>query len=251
MSYFKLKTWLLNNNLTLPVIISIILVIIGNSFFLQRGQDSVYASEHLKFTIDNTIYFSMVQGDYQHIYLPFKYRILVPFLASCLPLSPSLALKIISVISLAICYLFTLLSCRKLGYDNFQSMIGLFVSYATTSHLLNYQNLYMTDAFQLMIIALIFFSLVSNNFWLFLFSIILGILARETTIILAPAWLLIRENRKGLMILFLSFFIFITIRFLFSSSQDTNIFNNLYNAFESHGSKISYIYIIQLSLIHI
>lgn len=187
---------------------------------------------------DTLPYVSMIEGNnLTSVSSPFKYRILVPFLASLLPFSPTDSLRIISYLSLLFCYLFSLLTCLKLGLTINQSAIGLLSVWASTLHLYNYHNPFLTDAFGLLILCIMLFALVSDSFTVFLIAALLGVLARETTIFLIPVWALVKPKKylwQGMLLIVLAIFVLAMPRYFLASETE----QTLVSAFNSIGMKL-------------
>ena len=142
----------------------------------------------------------MIEGDFDSIHSPLKYRILVPFLASLLPFTPLESLRIISYASLFVFYIMNILICLKLGMNKSSTLLALLCTFATLSHLYNYHNPFLTDAFGLMVISLLIYAYIIESFPMFVTICIVGLFARETIIFLAMIWL-IKDFKKGIILL--------------------------------------------------
>jgi len=240
----------------LLMVIPLLFLSSGHLFVLQRTLNG--PTPYLKIRGDTLSYVRMVEGNFSKVRSPFKYRILAPFIARMLPLFPTESLRVVSYLSLYACYLFILLTCLKLGITMFSAVVGLLAVFVTPWHLYCYHNPFLTDAFQLMVIAVMIFSLVCSYFSLFAPCAILGVLGRETTVFLVPIWFLTRERRRGLLLLGVAVAILLLLWYVMRSNTSTvallsekfntiGIFRDLY----SYGTRImlSWNYAWVLSLI--
>lgn len=142
---------------------------------------------------DATFYVRMVEGPMAGVPSPFRFRVLVPWLARQLPVPPPLALQIISYASLFGCYVIVMLSCRAIGLRLREAIFGVVAVWGSTWHLYGFWNPYMTDAFGLLMLTIMMWAVLTGTLWVFAVASLLGVLAREGTAILAPAWLVTRQ----------------------------------------------------------
>ena len=228
----------------------------GHLFVLQRTLNG--PTPYLTIRGDTLSYVRMMEGDFSKVRPPFTYRILVPFIARILPFSPTESLRVVSYLSLYACYLFILLTCLRLGISMPSATVGLLTVFVTPWHLYSYHNPFLTDAFQLMIIAVMIFSLACGYFSFFAPCSILGVLGRETMVFLVPVWFLTRDRRRGLLLLGAAVAILLFLWYVMRSNTSTvalisekfntiGIFRDLY----SYGTRImlSWNYAWVLSLI--
>ena len=194
-----------------------LLLLLGDRLISQRQLDG--PSAEMTISGDTLVYVSMIEGDFDSAPNPFKYRVLVPAIGKVIPLSPTASLKAIAYVSLFLAYLFALLACRKLGLGLLASFFGLFVLYSSTWHLYNFHNPYLTDAFQLMALSLMFYALVLKRFSVFSLGAILGVMARETTLFLVPAWVITRQWRNLGLVLVIVFAAWFLPRLALSSDS--------------------------------
>lgn len=130
------------------------------------------------------------------VHAPFRYRVLVPWLAGFLPFAAPTSLSLVTYASLAATYWFVLLSCRRLGISAGGAMAGVAVAYAFETHLSNYWNPFLVDGVGLMTVALMVYAVAEDAFWLFAIAGILGVFAREALILVLPAWCA-RDLKRG------------------------------------------------------
>lgn len=207
------------SNICLTILISLLLLFAADSFVLQRTLVNT--------TVDSTIrgdtntYVSMIKGNSAPS--PFKFRILVPFIAGLLPFSPTDSLKFISYLSLFSCYLFILLTCTKLGLNISNSVVGLLSVWASTWHLYNYHNPFLTDAFGLLMLCVMLFALTNYDFLVFLAAALLGVLARETVVFLVPVWLVTKEWRRSISLIAIFVIVLLIPRLLLVSETDPTL----------------------------
>ena len=203
---------------TLVIAIAVLLVAIGHSFILQRGM--VGPTAYLTIRGDTAEYVSMIDNGVDAANSPFRHRVLVPLLASLLPLSPADALRLISYGSLAVFYATAMMTASRVGLTLGMSLAGLVVASGSTPHLYNYHNPFLTDAFGLAALGLLLHSLISNSLGLFAGMVIAGVLARETIIFMAPVWVT-RRVVPGVMLAGLAAAVLLVVRSLPASRPDT------------------------------
>jgi hypothetical protein len=212
-----------SSNIVLITTISLLFLLVGHSFILQRT--SFNATKYFSIGGDTYAYVSMIEGNWNNVPSPFKFRILVPFLASLLPLSPTESLRLISYLSLFFCYLFILLTSTKMGLNTIYSTIGLLAVWASTWHLYYYHNPFLTDAFGLLIVCIMIYALFTDSFFLFLATSLFGVLARETTIFLVPVWLVKKEWRRSILVIAISVLVLLIPRHLLATGTDPTMFS--------------------------
>jgi hypothetical protein len=130
---------------------------------------------------------------------PFRYRVLVPWLAAQLPLTAETSLSGITYASLAISYWLVLLSCRRLGWSAGASIGGLALAYVFEPNLDAYFSPFRVDGFGLMITAAMMYALTVESFWMFAIAGICGVFVRETTLLLLPVWCA-RDMKRGVVL---------------------------------------------------
>lgn len=163
-------------------------------------------------TPDALQYTSMASGSTSSP--PFSYRVLVPYLASLLPMPPDLALRLITYLCLGTLYFSSLLSLTRLGFVFPIKLASILCLFASTGHLYMYSNPYLTDAFGLMSLSIMLYALFVGSSALFAITTGIGVLARETTLFLVPAFLITKQWRTFIVIVFISFAAFIAPRLL-------------------------------------
>ena len=147
---------------------------------------------------DATFYVRMVEGPMTGVPPPFSFRVLVPWLARLLPLPAPAALLVISYASLFGCYLIIMASCRVAGLRLRDAIVGVVSIWGSTWHLYGFWNPYLTDAFGLLMLAIMMWAVLTGTLWAFAAAAIVGVLARETTAVLVPAWLITRQWRAAI-----------------------------------------------------
>ena len=143
------------------VLLAGLLLLLGDLLIAQRELNG--PTPEMTISGDTLVYTKMIEDGIDTAREPFKYRVLVPLIGGALPFSPTLALKVITYVSLFFAYLFALLACRRLGISLLASFLGLFALYTSVWHLYNYHNPYLTDAFQLLALAVMFYALASTQ----------------------------------------------------------------------------------------
>jgi len=163
----------------------------------------------------------MTEGKGSCVDAPFRYRVLVPFMARWLPFSPANSLKSISYASLFGSYMLILLACRHVGLNLRHAVSGLLVVWASF-HLYCYHNPYLTDAFGLLLICMMLFALIKESFLLFAGAALLGILARETCIFILPVWLVTRQFRRSFLLIVSALVVLVVLRHVLTPAFASN-----------------------------
>ena len=214
-----------------PAIVSAIialgLVLFGHSLVLQRAIDG--PTPYQTVGGDTLHYVSMIQGSPEDVRAPFKHRFLVPLIGSLLPVSATEFLRAVSYGSLFVTYFAIQLACCRLRIDPAASTAGLVVLFASSSHLYNFHNPYLLDAFALAILSVMVWSVLSGSFATFFLVAVIGVLSRETTIFLVPLWAL-RDLRRGIMLSVLTLGLTVGIRF----DPSVDLADTVGAAFEVH-----------------
>ncbi len=193
-----------------PAIIALGFVLFGHCFVLQRSVDG--PTPYQTVGGDTLQYVSMIRGGSEAVRPPFKHRFLVPFIGGLLPVSATDFLRAVSYGSLFVTYFAIQLACRRLRIDLAASTAGLVVLFASSSHLYNFHNPFLLDAFALAILSVMVWSILSGSFATFCLVAVIGVLSRETTIFLVPLWAL-RDLRRGIILSVLSLALIVGIRF--------------------------------------
>jgi hypothetical protein len=186
--------------------------------------------EHLGY--DSTFYIAMINGQGADVPGPFKFRLLVPFIASLLPLSPAESLLLITYVSLFGTYLVVIRTCDAIGLSLGESVFGLLAIWGSTWHLYHYWNPYMTDAFALLALSVMILALVRERFWPFAAAAIAGSFGRETTLFLVPAWLATRQVVQTVALTIATGLALLIPRYFLASGGDLSISH----AFNSSGT---------------
>jgi hypothetical protein len=157
---------------------------------------------------DAKLYIAIYEGQsLQEIPKPYRYRILVPYLARLIPSPPAMLIEgfeidpikitkfkfgIVNAIGIALTAWVLFFFCSRLGFDRSLSMIGSFL-FLTSFYILNYAGLPYIDAFAyFFLISCLYATLENRNFMLFsLFAV--GIFAKET-IVLTLIYIVFREQ---------------------------------------------------------
>jgi hypothetical protein len=180
---------------------SFALVALGASAIVRQGLYGPFGYGDVVY--DTRFYLAMIERHWPWdasapaaIPAPFRFRVLVPWIARALPFASGRSLALVTYASLALSYFFSLLTCRRLGLGVAASVAGVTAAFSGYAHLALYTNPYLTDATGLMVIAAMTYTLVSDLPWLFAAVGIAGVFAREISIVLLPIWC-VRGARRG------------------------------------------------------
>ena len=139
--------------------------------------------------------------DIHAVSAPFRYRIVVPFLASLLPFGPVLSLALVTYAALAGAYAFTLLTGQRLGLSKRDAACGLLIACTFASPLYCFRNPLLTDGFGVLAVAAMTYAFVVPSFVFFASWGLVGIFARETVALILPVWIVRDTRRTALLVL--------------------------------------------------
>lgn len=160
---------------------------------------------------DALSYAAMISGS-DAVESPYRFRIVVPWLARALPLAPAHALALLSYLSLAATYACLLLLARALRIGAPASLIGLLMAIFTAPHLYNFHNPYLTDSSGLLVTTGCLFALVAGRYGPFLLLSVVGVGIREALLVSAPSWLAKREYVRTLAAVALPLALYVVLR---------------------------------------
>jgi hypothetical protein len=179
------------------------LVALGASLIVRQGLFG--PSGYGDVVYDTRFYLAMIERHWPWdasapaaIPAPFRFRILVPWIARALPFASGRSLALVTYVSLAASYFFSLLTCRRLGLGVAASVAGVTAAFSGYAHLALYTNPYLTDATGLLVIAVMTYALVSDMPLLFATMGLAGIFAREISLVLLLIWC-VRSVRRGVL----------------------------------------------------
>lgn len=103
------------------------------------------------------------------------------------------ALRAITYTSLFGAYLLMIQACAITGLSLRASAFGLLSIWGSTWHLYHFYNPYMTDGAGLLALSAMVVAVLTDAFPLFAVAALVGVLIRENTIVLVPAWLATKQ----------------------------------------------------------
>jgi len=130
---------------------------------------------------------------------PFRWRILVPWIAGRLPFATATSLALLTYASLAGYYFVMLLWCRRLALPPLAAVAAIVVPFAFEPHLINYFHPYLVEGFSLLLMAVMVYAFTVDAFALFAVAGLCGIFAREVTWVLLPMWCA-RDVKRGVVL---------------------------------------------------
>jgi hypothetical protein len=166
----------------------------------------------INFSSNSAFYIEMVQHGPNGIIPPFRYRILVPFLAGLLPLPADQALFAISHVSLVGCLFLAMLISRRVGISIPACIFGASALLCSRAFIWNYVDPYMTDALAMLAMFTMVYSYLGERYTMFGLAALVGVLAHEITIFLVPAALFSQRLKRGLSICAVSGFVLLLTR---------------------------------------
>jgi len=201
------------------ITISVTFVCLGHLIVIQRSLHG--RSPWFQMSPDAKQYIRMVKAE--EAIPPYCHRFLVPFIASLLPMSADSALRVISYLCLILTYCVGFLILDRLRFDLCTMTVSSCCLFASTGHLLFYQNPYLTDAFGLMCLILMLYFLICNKDFAFGISACVGVLARESSLFLVPSFVVTKRWGNFVLLLCVSIACYLIPRILFGGTTHSRL----------------------------
>ena len=141
--------------------------------------------------------------------VPFRYRVLVPWMASALPLPVERAIRAVSLLCLLGVLISLMVIGARLGLGTVATALGIASVSGTSSMLYAFHNPYLTDQFGVLMVTAALAALLGRRPLMFAALVTLGSIGRESVAFIAPAYLItsvVTRNgddlqRRGLLLL--------------------------------------------------
>jgi hypothetical protein len=177
----------------------------------------------INFSSNSAFYIEMTQHGPSSVVSPFRYRLLVPFLARLLPLPADRALLAISHVSLVGCLFLAMLISRRVGLSIPACVFGATAMFCSRASVYNYVNPYMTDGVALLAIFVMGYSYLGEQDAAFGVAALVGLMSHEITVLLIPAVLFSRRWKRGVVICAASAFVLLLTRFWLGTGYAGNL----------------------------
>ena len=175
--------------LRLIVLAVAIPLLVGGTMILTRKDGT--GNPNLEIRGDAMHYVALARGDDPaSVMVPFRYRVLVPWIAKQLPFSPERSLQVISILSLVGVQALLVLVGRRLALPVVDIAAGMVALSLTPSFLYVFHNPYLLDLFTLLMITGAFHALLRRAPVAFAAFVAVGAAGREAVLFIAPAYLL-------------------------------------------------------------
>ena len=173
-------------------------LLVGWTIILTRKPGT--GNPNLEIRGDATHYIALARGDDPAaVMVPFRYRILVPWIAKQLPFAPERSLQVISILSLIGVQTLLVLVGRRLAVPVVDIAAGMVTLSLMPSFLYVFHNPYLLDLFTLLMITWAFHALLRRAPVAFVAIVAAGAAGREAVLFMAPAYLvtllLVRERQ--------------------------------------------------------
>ena len=175
-------------------------LLVGGAMVLTRKDGTGNPNREIRG--DATHYIALARGDDPAtVMVPFRYRIVVPWIAKQLPFSPERSLQVISMLSLVGVQALLVLVGRRLAIPVVDIAAGMVTLSLMPSFLYVFHNPYLLDLFTLLMITAAFHALLRRAPVAFVAIVAVGAAGREAVLFIAPAYLvtmlLVRERRPA------------------------------------------------------
>ncbi|KPJ60035.1 MAG: hypothetical protein AMJ46_08890 [Latescibacteria bacterium DG_63] len=196
------------------ILLALVLLLAGHFLVLQRTENST--EEFLRARGDSVEYFRMAEGS-GPAPTPFKYRPLVPLLVSLMPLEADTGFLLVSYSALFLCFLLLYHMLDRFGFEQWTALSGLLVLFFSQATLYQFHNPFLTDAAGFLFLFLVFYSAAERKVLLFATAATAGLLCREATLFVVPAYLHTRQFRAFVIVLLILLAVFLLPRILFQA----------------------------------
>ena len=162
---------------------------VGAGLILPRRDGA--AEPRLELRDDAMLYVALAEGTpVAEVMVPFRYRVLVPWIAGLLPMPAPAALATITFLCLGAVLGGMVLIAQRLGFGPGDTVVGILAVSLSASLLYAFHNPYLTDMFgQLAVVAAIV-AILARRPLAFSLIVMLGAAGREVVVFIAPAYLL-------------------------------------------------------------
>lgn len=162
---------------------------LGAALILPRHEGA--AEPRLELRDDAELYLALAEGTpVSEVMVPFRYRVLVPWIAGLLPLPAASAMAAITFLCLGVVLWGMVLIACRLGFGSTDTVIGILAVSLSASLLYTFHNPYLTDMFGQMAVVAAILALLDRRPLAFALIVMLGAAGREVVVFIAPAYLL-------------------------------------------------------------
>ena len=166
--------------IALALFLAVLLVCAGALLIRSRGE------LHAGLTPDDVNYLRLASG--HDGAAPWKFRVLGPDIARVLPTSASEGLRLVTFSSLIGVYTLTFLICLRLRVRALPALGALLMAFTATGQLAFFNDPLLIDGLASLFVTVAIWALLVPVFAVFAGVLIVGVAARESVLVLAPAW---------------------------------------------------------------
>ena len=197
---------------------------------LFLGKNLVYGFSNIA-SFDSSFYIQMSIYPFQKVSDPYTYRILTPFLVHSLPLSHWTGFTVINSSGIIATGVLMYYYLKKLEFNTLISVLGLiFFLFAPITIYLFY-NIALVDSLSFLLFLLAFYAILIENDKIYLITLILGILNKETILFTLPVYFFYtlknqgktKAIKKAILMLAIAFIIFISMRYYYGFTSHYSV----------------------------
>ncbi|KAF5057528.1 hypothetical protein DSECCO2_355810 [anaerobic digester metagenome] len=199
---------------------------------LFLGKNLVYGFSAIT-TPDSSFYLQMSLNPFQRVNAPYTYRVLTPLLVYVLPLSHWTGFTIINSSGIIATGVLMYYYLKKLKFSPLISFLGLILFLFAPATIYLFYNIALVDSLSFLLFLLAFYAILIENDIIYVITLILGILNKETILLTLPVYFFYtlknqgRTNaiKKTILMLAIASIIFISIRYYYGFTSHYSLTN--------------------------
>lgn len=136
---------------------------------------------------------------FQSTVAPYMYRILTPILVYLLPLNHLMGFTLINLTGLFITAVLFYYYLKKLNFNNIFRYFGVLFFLSAPTVIYSMYDIALVDILSFLFFLLAFYAILSKNDILYLFTLVLGVLNKETISFTLPLYFICKKESDGLL----------------------------------------------------
>lgn len=149
------------------------------------------------FTFDSQFYLNISYNPFLSTSAPYMYRILTPILVFILPFKHTFSFILINLSALILTSILFYYYLRKLNFTQVYSFIGFLFFIFSLNVLYSMYNIALIDPISFLLFLLALYAILHGNDKLYLFTLVFGILNKETILFTLPIYFLCKLENES------------------------------------------------------